>query len=78
MRDRTGRSLTPGTCTIERTGDVTWVRLEDAAPDPIGYRLLNAFMFELFDDQVNVVQTRLGGRVQTMVFAPGDGPKPIA
>jgi hypothetical protein len=77
LRDRAGRPLTAAACTIERTDDVTWIRLEAAAPDPIGSRLLNAFLFEVFDDQVNVVRTRLSGRIQTMVFTRGDGPKPI-
>jgi hypothetical protein len=78
LRDRTGRSLATGRCTVERTGDVTWIRLEARATDPTGFRLLNAFLFELFDDQVNVVQAKLDGRMRTMVFTRGDGPKPIA
>lgn len=78
LRDRTGRPLATERCAIERSGDVTWIRLEAPARDPTGFRLLNAFLFELFDDQVNVVQTKLGGRMLTMVFTRGDGPKPIA
>jgi len=78
LRDRTGRSLALGRCTIERTGDVTWIRLEAPATDPTEYQLLNAFLFELFDDQVNVAQAKLRGRMRTMVFTRGDGPKPIA
>jgi hypothetical protein len=78
LRDRTGRSLATGRCTIERAGDVTWIRLEAPTTDPTGFRLLNAFLFELFDDQVNVVQAKVGGRMQTMLFTRGDGPKPIA
>ena len=77
LRDRAGRPLATGLCAIERTGDVTWIRLEAPARDPTGFRLLNAFLFEQFDDQVNVVQANLGGRMQTMVFTRGDGPKPI-
>lgn len=77
VRDRAGRPLATGRCTIERTGDVTWIRLEAPTTDPTGFRLLNAFLFELFEDQVNVVQVKLGGRMQTMVFTRGDEPKPI-
>jgi hypothetical protein len=57
---------------------VTWIRLEAPTADPTGFRLLNAFLFELFDDQVNVVQATLRGRMRTMLFTRGDGPKPIA
>ncbi|MGH7614359.1 MAG: DUF6702 family protein [Gemmatimonadales bacterium] len=78
VRDRTGQSLAVGRCTIDRTGDVTWIRLEVPATNPTGFRLLSAFLFELFDDQVNVVQATLRGRMQTLLFTRGDGPKPIA
>ena len=78
LRDRTGRSLAIERCTIERAGDVTWIRLEAPTADPTGFRLLNAFLFELFDDQVNVVQSTLGGRMRTMLFTRGDGLKPLA
>jgi len=78
LRDRAGRPFATELCTIERTGDVTWIRLEAPARDPTGFRLLNALLFEQFDDQVNVVQVKLGGRLQTMVFTRGDKPKPIA
>jgi len=78
FRDRTGRSLATGRCTIERTGDVTWIRLEAPTADPTGVRLLNAFLFERFDDQVNVVQATLRGRMRTMLFTRGDEPKPVA
>jgi hypothetical protein len=78
VRDRAGRSLATGRCTIERSADVTWIRLEAPTTDPSGCRFLNAFLFELFEDQVNVVQAKLGGRTQTIVFTRGDGPKPIA
>lgn len=78
LRDRTGRSPATERCTIERTRDVTWIRFEAPTADPTGFRLLNAFLFELFDDQVNVVQATLGGRVRTMLFTRGDGLKPLA
>ncbi len=78
LRDRTGRSLATERCTIERTGDVMWIRLEAPAAEPTGFRLLNSFLFELFDDQVNVVQATLRGRMRTMLFTRGDGLKPIA
>lgn len=78
LRDRTGRSLATERCTIERTDDVTWIRLEAPTADPTGCRLLNAFLFELFDDQVNVVQTTLRGRTRTTLFTRGDGLKPLA
>ena len=78
VRDRTGRSLATERCTIDRTGDVTWIRLEATTADPTGFRLLNSFLFELFDDQVNVVQATLRGRTRTMLFTRGDGLKSLA
>lgn len=78
LRDRTGRSLATEGCRIERTGDVTWIRLQATTVDPAGFWLLNAFLFERFDDQVNVVQTTLRGRTRTVLFTRGDGLKPLA
>ncbi|MGH7539059.1 MAG: DUF6702 family protein [Gemmatimonadales bacterium] len=77
LRDATGRRLPLRSCTVERADDVTWIRLEAPADAPGGLRVLSAFLFELFGDQINIVQASLGGRAQTMLFTQGTGPKPL-
>lgn len=77
LRGTAGTALAMRSCTIERTVDVTWIRLEAAATDPAGLLVLSAFLFEVFDDQINIVQASLRERVETLLFTRGDGLKRI-
>jgi len=77
LRVTAGAPLAVSSCTIERSVDVTWIRLEAAATDPAGLLVLSAFLFEVFDDQINIVQASLRGRVETLLFTRGDGLKRI-
>ena len=42
-----------------------------------GARVRSAILCETFRDQVNIVQASYGGRRQTLLFTPGDGPKTL-
>jgi uncharacterized protein DUF6702 len=77
IRNAAGAFLPVARCGTERTADVTWIRLAVPAEAPAGLRLRNAFLFERFADQVNIVQTDLAGATHTMLFTSGDGPKPL-
>lgn len=78
IRDAGGRPLGPAGCAAQREADITWIRLDVPALEPAGLRVLSAFLFELFPDQINIVQATLGGRARTILFTRGDGPKPLA
>jgi hypothetical protein len=78
IRDAAGRPLGPAGCTAQRAADLTWIRLEIPAPEPAGLSVLSTFLFELFPDQINIVQATLPGRTRTILFTRGDGPKPLA
>jgi hypothetical protein len=59
-------------------GDRVWLCLRAPAPAATGRLVVhNRIHFELFEDQVNVVQATLGGRRQSVLFTRGDGPKPL-
>ena len=58
-----------------REGDVVWLELRAAEREPAGLRLLNAMLFDLHADQVNVVQVQLRGVRRTLLFARGDAAK---
>ena len=75
VRDAAGASLHVARCVTERTADVTWIRLAIPAERPVGLRFCNAFLFERFADQVNIVQADLAGVIRTILFTTGDGPK---
>ena len=77
VRDAAGASLRVARCVTERAADVTWIRLAIPADRPVGLQLRNAFLFERFADQVNIVQTDLAGATRTILFTTGDGPKPL-
>jgi hypothetical protein len=77
VRDAAGAPLPVARCGTERAADVTWIRLAIPAARPPGLRLRNAFLFERFADQVNIVQADLAGATRTILFTTGDGPKPL-
>jgi hypothetical protein len=76
---RTARARVPVIgCAVDRGADVVWIRLEHRlATGPAGLRVSNALLFELFDDQINIVQAKVVGRARTLIFTRGDGPKPV-
>lgn len=77
LRDASGRVLEAQRCTIQEDADVTWIRMEARLTAAAGLRILNAFLFESFTDEVNVVQANLLGRSRTLLFTKGDSPKAI-
>ena len=72
-----GRRALPFTwCGARRQGIVVWLCLRAPAP-PRADRLVvhNRIHFELFEDQVNLVQATLDGRRRSVLFTRGDRPK---
>lgn len=76
LSDATGRAVPLVWCGSRRAGDVLWlcVRATSVA-GPASLRLSDQMLCELFDDQVNIVQTTLNGQRASMLFTKGDGPK---
>lgn len=72
-----GTTLAAARCGVERTADVTWIRLSIPAGRAVGLRMRSAFLFECFSDQVNIVQANLFGASRTILFTTGDGPKSL-
>ncbi len=71
-----GQPLTFTWCGVRRVGVQLFICLRAAAPaPPPGARVRSAILSETFTDQVNIVQSSYGGRRQTLLFTPGDGPK---
>jgi len=76
--DASGRALPLVWCGSRRAGDVLWlcVRASSAAP-PSALELFDQMLCELFDDQVNIVQSVAGAKRTSMLFTTGDGAKRI-
>lgn len=72
LSDASGRAIPLAWCGARRTGDVVWLCLRGSAPTPKGFRVLSSLLFEVHDDQVNIVQSTLSGKSSSMVFTRGD------
>lgn len=65
-------------CGVRRSGNVVWVCIESGeGVAPAGLRVRNGVLFELYRDQVNIVQSLLGSAKASVLFTRGDGPKAI-
>jgi hypothetical protein len=74
--DASGRVVPLTWCGSRRAGDVLWlcVRASSASP-PNALKLSDQMLCELFDDQINIVQTVAGAKRASMLFTKGDGAK---
>jgi hypothetical protein len=57
-----------------RTGDLMWVTVRVPSVRSLrGVKLTSALLFDVFSDQVNIVQTMHEGRRHSTLFTAGDG-----
>ena len=78
LLDRRGRSLALTLDVIRPEGAVLVLELSAPLPEGLaGVRIWHGVLAERFDDQVNIVQARYGGRSVSLLFIAGDGPKPL-
>jgi len=74
VTDAAGRRQSLTVAGTRRSGDLVWVTLRaPSLRSPTGARLTNRVLFERYDDQVNIVQTSVGGRRQTLLFTKREG-----
>ena len=60
----------------KRAGDVVWVTFKVPSVHALrGVKIASTLLFELYDDQVNIVQTAADGRHHSILFTAGDGMK---
>ena len=79
LTDGRGQRIAIASSGVRRQAEVIWLSFRSLHPVGLtGGRFLNAALTERFDDQVNLVQIKMGQRTRTMLFTPGDGAKPIA
>ena len=74
VSDCAGRRVALVVVGVRRSGDLLWTTLRAPVPGgAAGVRLTNRVLFERYDDQVNIVQTSVAGRRQTLLFTKRDG-----
>jgi len=78
VTDGRGRQISLVFCGWRRTGELVWLCFRGTAPKgPKGFLVTNNLLFDLYDDQINIVQATYGGRKATLLFTPGDRAKAI-
>jgi hypothetical protein len=77
LADRTGRAVPLAWCGLRRSDGVVWLCLCGTAPAAGGLRVRVAVLFELYADQINIVQTNREGRRAALLFTRGDPPRPV-
>jgi hypothetical protein len=76
--DHDGRAVPLVSCGSQPVSDLTWLCYRASAPrGPSGFKLAHRILFELYSDQINIVQSAYGGRKQSLLFVRGDGMKRI-
>jgi uncharacterized protein DUF6702 len=76
VTDSTGRHAAMTWDGTRQTGNLLWMTVRVPSVRTLrGVKLGCALLFEIFDDQVNLVQATDRGRRQTTLFTSGDGRK---
>jgi hypothetical protein len=72
--EASGRRVPLAITGIRRAGELVWVTLRARTlRNASGARLTNSVLFDRYDDQVNIVQTSVAGRRQTLLFTKREG-----
>ena len=78
LRDARGQAVPLRSCGTRRVGDAVWLCLAtDAARDAGALQIRNAMLCELHEDQINIVQSVVGGARHSLLFTRGDRFKPL-
>ena len=78
FQDASGRAVPLHACGMRRTGDLLWICLQGGvARDVAALQVRNAMLCELYEDQVNVVQSTMEGMRRTLLFVRDDRFKPL-
>jgi len=78
VADRGGHLLSLASCGNKPVGDLMWVCLRTSVPaGPVGLRVSHKVLFDLYADQINIVQAAYAGKRISLLFTSGDGFKRI-
>jgi hypothetical protein len=78
LADQDGHPLPLRWHGTRRAGDILWISLDAPAPRGLrGLRVQNRLLFDLYDDQINIVQALYNDRRESLLFTKGDGAKTL-
>lgn len=76
---RAGPTVPLRSCGVKQTSDLLWICVEATMPAGLaGIQVRNSMLCELFQDQVNVVQSTFNGSRHSLLFTRGDRQKPLS
>ncbi|MFN2603102.1 MAG: DUF6702 family protein [Gemmatimonadaceae bacterium] len=76
VADRGGHPLALAPCGTKPVGDLMWLCLHAPAPAGIsGLQVTHRVLFDLYADQINIVQASYNGKRISLLFTRGDGLK---
>ena len=76
VADRGGRPLALASCGSKPVGDLMWLCLRTPAPAGLaGMQVTHKVLFDLYSDQINIVQASFNGKRISLLFTRGDGLK---
>jgi hypothetical protein len=76
--DRNGRAVTLSSCGERLVGELMWLCFRaPAGTGPSGFSVAHKVLFDLYSDQINLVQATYNGRKVSLLFTKGDGFKKL-
>ena len=79
LKNAQGETLTLSWVGLDAGVDSAWLYFEAKLPGTCaGATLRNEFLFDLYDDQINLVSIKQGDKKQSLTFKQGDASRPLA
>ena len=76
--DRNGKVVSLASCGEQLVGDLMWLCFRaPARSGPSGFSVVHKVLFDLYSDQINLVQASYNGRKLSLLFTKGDGFKKL-
>ena len=76
VADRGGHPIALASCGSKPVGDLMWLCLRAPAPAGLGgMQVTHRVLFDLYSDQINIVQASYSGKRISLLFTRGDGLK---
>lgn len=78
VADRNGKAVALASCGETLVGDLMWLCFRaPARTGPSGFSVAHKVLFDLYSDQINLVQANYNGRKVSLLFTKGDGFKKL-
>jgi hypothetical protein len=78
VADRDSRAISLQSCGSKPVSDLTWLCYRASAPrGPSGFKVAHRILFDLYSDQINLVQAAYNGKKRSLLFVKGDALKRI-